>query len=83
MADEADCVVTSTGVFLAFQACAVKKNTQTARLSFLCRQESITVMDTSRSLFLTERGVVLNRIKLYKFGLPVGELMITFSKDPA
>jgi Protein of unknown function (DUF3833) len=32
-------------------------------------------------LFLTSEGVVINRTKLYKFGIPVGEVLIAFTKD--
>jgi Protein of unknown function (DUF3833) len=32
-------------------------------------------------LFLTAEGVVINRTKLYKFGIPVGEVMIAFTKE--
>jgi hypothetical protein len=32
-------------------------------------------------LFLVEDGVVLNRTTLYKFGIPVGEVFISFSKN--
>ncbi len=31
-------------------------------------------------LFLTEGGVLINRSKLYKFGVQVGEVLISFSK---
>jgi hypothetical protein len=34
-------------------------------------------------LFLTNSGVLLNRTKLYKWSLPVGELFIAFTKDPS
>jgi hypothetical protein len=33
-------------------------------------------------LYLTEGGVLLNRTKLYKWGMPVGEVFISFAKDP-
>lgn len=33
-------------------------------------------------LYLTQQGDVLNRTKLYKFGVPVGEVFISFSKPP-
>ena len=32
-------------------------------------------------MFLTEDGVLLNRTKLYKFGIPVGEVFLSFAKD--
>lgn len=31
-------------------------------------------------MFLTDKGVLLNRSKLYKFGIPVGEVFIAFTK---
>jgi hypothetical protein len=32
-------------------------------------------------LFLTSEGVLLNRSKIYKLGIPVGEVFISFTKD--
>ncbi len=31
-------------------------------------------------MYLTEKGVLLNQSKIYKFGLPVGRVMIAFTK---
>ncbi len=33
-------------------------------------------------IYLTQGGVMLNRTKLYKWGFPVGEVFLSFAKDP-
>jgi Protein of unknown function (DUF3833) len=34
-------------------------------------------------MYLTADGILLNRSKIYKFGLPVGEIFIAFTKEPS